>query len=76
LPTWTVQKSPNRLVSASALGAVSCPAVNWCVTVGSSFNSAGAEVALAEVGNGTTWTRQPTPRPGGSRWSLFGVSVA
>jgi hypothetical protein len=57
-----------------SLGAVSCPAPDDCIAVGS-YTASGSTNTLAEFWNGATWTVQPTPNPsGGSNNMLGGVS--
>jgi hypothetical protein len=48
---------------------VSCTAADACIAVGSM-----GTLSLAEQWNGTAWTIQPTPYPGGSKDALTGVS--
>jgi hypothetical protein len=47
--------SPGRPGISDALFGVSCPAVNWCMAVGSD------EGTLTEVWNGKAWTVMPAP---------------
>jgi hypothetical protein len=60
---------------ADALSGVSCSAANACTAVGDSATSSGTSVTLAERWNGTSWSVQPTPTPGGTG-SLGEVSCA
>ncbi|MGO9792883.1 MAG: hypothetical protein ACLP8S_26205 [Solirubrobacteraceae bacterium] len=60
---------------ADALSGVSCSAANACTGVGDYANSSGTSVTLAERWNGSSWSVQPTPTPGGDG-SLGDVSCA
>jgi hypothetical protein len=56
---------------------VSCATVTNCVAVGSSTNSSGASVTLAEQWNGSSWSVQTTPNPSAALDSyLSSVSCA
>jgi len=62
---WAVQHSPNPTASlGSSLAGVWCTAANSCTAVGN-FTTTATGRALAEVWNGTSWTLQSTPNPGG-----------
>src|SRR5207248_1377990 len=62
---------------SSALNGVSCTTSIACTAAGYYTNSAGTDVTLAEVWNGTSWTIQTTPNPTGATVSgLNGVSCA
>ena len=43
------------------LNDVSCVSASFCAAVGTHFNSAGNEVNLAEIWNGTSWLIKATP---------------
>ncbi len=59
----------------SALGGVSCSAVDACIAVGTYVSSSGKQLPLAENWNGTAWSAQKAPKPQGSLGSyLSGVS--
>jgi hypothetical protein len=64
---WTIQAIANPAganptgAQDSGLYGVSCASAQACVAVGSSYDSAGTEVALAERWNGQHWTVQATP---------------
>jgi hypothetical protein len=61
---WKIQSTPNPTGSSGlALGAVSCRSATACTAVGNYYNTAGSEVTLAEVWNGTSWKVQSTPNP-------------
>ncbi len=58
---WTIQNTPNPSgASSSTLNGVSCTSPTACTAVGSYTNSAGAQLALAEAWNGTSWTIENT----------------
>jgi hypothetical protein len=65
---WSIQNAPNPdgtiapSITAPELTAVSCPAANKCVAVGSYTTPAGSTAAFAEFWNGTSWSLQPTPK--------------
>jgi hypothetical protein len=74
---WSVQTTPNLPANGTSNGldAVSCSGSNFCEAVGSDGNRIGTPVNLAEVWDGTSWTKQRVPKPSGSHASqLFGVS--
>jgi hypothetical protein len=77
---WTIEPSPNRAgASEIELLSVSCPAVNWCVAVGSTETSSVVAPGqlLAERWNGVRWSIQRTPRPVAARGGfLASVSCA
>ena len=74
--SWTIQSTPNPTgTNDSALNGVSCTTSSACTAAGYYTNSAGTIVTLAERWNGTSWTMQSTPNPGGAKDSaLNGVS--
>jgi len=68
---WRLQPTPSNGTLAASLDAVSCPAVNACVAVGSRGGG-----ALTERWNGGSWsdrTGAPAP-PAGATQSLSGVA--
>lgn len=61
--------------SDSILAGVACSAANSCEAIGSFALASGADEALGENWNGTSWVRQPMPPVHGSQsTSLVGVS--
>ena len=60
---------PASSASAAELTGVSCPALSWCMAVGSYTTAAGVQHALAQVWNGSSWK---VIKPPGS--TLTGVS--
>src|SRR5579859_3543907 len=46
----------------NSLSSVSCTSASFCEAVGSHPDSAGNSASLAEMWNGSSWVRQPTPR--------------
>jgi hypothetical protein len=77
--TWQLQaavKPPGA--TDNTLAAVSCVSSTFCEAVGSHFNSAGNQVNLAEMWNGTSWKLQAVPNQTSqfapTSGSLFGVS--
>ncbi|TMB93152.1 MAG: hypothetical protein E6J45_00420 [Chloroflexi bacterium] len=74
--SWSVQSTPNPSgAQSSVLAGVSCSSTTACTGVGSSVNSAGVQVTLAERWNGTSWVVQSTPNPSGAKASaLSGVA--
>jgi hypothetical protein len=64
---WAVQRLPKAPKGAqgSQLSAVSCPAADRCVAVGTYFTRSGG-TAFAAVWDGTRWQVQPLPGPAGS----------
>jgi hypothetical protein len=75
---WSIQSVPAPAnAGAAMLRGVSCVSASRCAAVGSSLNSAGAQLTLAEVWNGTSWSIQSTPNPTGAVSSaLAGVGCA
>jgi hypothetical protein len=72
--TWTIQHAANpHGASDVALNAVSCPTAVNCTAVGASFGESSA-TSLAEHWDGTSWTIQPTPSPGGTDVQPLAVS--
>jgi endonuclease YncB( thermonuclease family) len=67
--TWAVQPTPNPAGNGNSLWpnllGVSCNARTSCTAVGAYNSSAGLVATLAEHWDGSTWTIQPTPSPGG-----------
>jgi len=57
-------------VTRSAFEAVSCPGPA-CVAVGNDVTAGSPVVSLAEGWNGTKWTVQPTPNPGGATFTFL-----
>ena len=74
--SWIVEAAPDPAgATASLLSGVSCVAANVCTAVGSSFNSAGAQMTLGETSSGSGWVVQATPDVSGATASLLsGVS--
>lgn len=62
----------------NALASVSCVSTRFCEAVGTHFDSAGNQVNLAEMWNGTSWQLQTVPNPTSPfvppSGSLFGIS--
>jgi hypothetical protein len=64
--TWTIQPTPNPAGSGgSVLNAISCNSSTACTAVGQ-YADNGVYVPLAERWDGSAWTIQTTPVPGGS----------
>ena len=72
---WTIQHTARTGDTSSIFTAVSCPAVNDCIAVGTNNSNTAAGVPLAEFWNGTRWAVQTIPAPPGSS-SMSGVSCA
>ena len=71
---WSIQPTPNLSgPPQGGLDSVSCTAASACAAVGDYVNPSGTGVPLAERWNGTEWTVQSIPNPGGSG-VLSGVS--
>jgi hypothetical protein len=73
---WLIVSSPSPNGAATSyLSAVSCTSATGCTGVGYSIDSSGAQTALAEAWNGTTWAIQPLAVPSGAKSSsLSGVT--
>jgi hypothetical protein len=76
--SWTIQSTPNPIGSSFVyLRGVSCTTPSACTAVGFYTNSAGSQVTLAEVWDGTGWMIQSTPNPAGPTFvGLSGVSCS
>ena len=62
--SWSVQSTPNPAdATVTILSGVSCVASGACEAVGYYDTSAGAQLALAETWNGTSWAIQSSPSP-------------
>ena len=72
---WSIQSTPNPTGGTySTLSGVSCTSTTACTAVGL-YATTGPETELAVGWDGTTWSLQATPIPGGSFQSaLNGVS--
>jgi hypothetical protein len=73
---WTLQSTPNRPGLNNGLASVSCASATECVAVGSSgigSSDSGSTtiMPLVERWNGTSWSIQPVPAPGGVTRSLL-----
>jgi alpha-tubulin suppressor-like RCC1 family protein len=77
-PEWERRSSPNvEGATESRLEATSCASSASCEAVGLDTNPAGTDVTLAEHWNGSAWSIQSTPNPGGAKSSILeGVSCA
>ena len=74
---WTIQPTPAPVSGGpfQELDGVSCTSDTACTAVGESINfQTNANTALVERWDGTSWTAEPTPTPGGRR--LHGVSCS
>ena len=76
--SWALQHAaaPGGAVE-NMLSGVSCVSATFCATVGTHLNSAGGEVNLAEIWNGTSWRITATPDlkgTNGPSGDLTGVS--
>ena len=74
---WTVESTPNRSVATDAFAAVACPTTSACTAVGVNGEGLLATRTLAEAWDGTNWTIQAIPNPGGALENfLFGVACS
>ncbi len=74
---WSVQGTDLPTVSQGNLFADSCSSPASCIAVGTFEDASGAQVPLAEMWNGTTWSVQPAPSPAGATDSeLHAVSCS
>src|SRR6516162_4859630 len=72
--SWRIQPVPSPTGAAwSALFGVSCVSPSACEAVGITASRSGAQTALAERWNGSSWQLQPAPSPTGGG-QLIGVS--
>jgi hypothetical protein len=67
--TWQIQKTPVLNAADGQFNGISCTSVSNCIGVGDRLNSKGAEVALAEVWNGTIWSATKALSPSGAEQS-------
>jgi hypothetical protein len=71
---WRIQPVPSPPGAAwSNLSGVSCVSPSACEAVGTTASRSGAQTALAERWNGSSWQLQPAPTPAGGG-QLNGVS--
>ena len=77
-PSWSQLPTPSSQAPQAELAAVSCPSPTACTAVGDYYNADGAQVTLAEVWQGGSWTVEPTPAPAAGTGArvLLGVSCA
>lgn len=70
---WTMQPFPVPADSSGAeLTGVSCTSPTFCEAVGGYFdNTVGDNVTLAATWDGTSWSLQTTPNPGGFNFEQF-----
>jgi hypothetical protein len=72
---WQVQRSPTPPGAADAfLRGVSCPAAATCTAAGDFVPQTSTDLTLAQRWNGTTWSVQSTPNPGGGPDALSAVA--
>jgi hypothetical protein len=74
---WALQSLPNPEPGKNSylLGGASCSSSTSCTAAGFYINGEGHATPLAERWNGTQWSVQPMPAPGGSQATyLYGVS--
>jgi hypothetical protein len=65
--SWTLQPTPGLPGTTSlTLSDISCASSTACIAVGSDTDSLGYQQALIESWDGSSWTPEPTPVPGGS----------
>src|SRR5215469_2647867 len=64
--TWTVVPSPNATLPGGNIQSVSCSAPKACTAVGTSLDTSGIYVTLAERWDGTSWQQQAPPNPAGN----------
>ena len=70
---WSITPSPNPGSVSNGLFGVSCTNPTACMAVGLDGSDPGADSALAEFWNGTTWSVAPSPSPAPDS-QLSGVS--
>jgi hypothetical protein len=74
--SWSIQTTPNPSGSTeSVLDGVSCTSTGACSAVGDYVDSSGAEEALAEEWNASSWSVEAVPNPSGAQESVL-VAVA
>ena len=64
--TWRRQRIPNPGGPLADLTGISCANRVACTAVGEDFDRSQVPLPLAEAWNGTTWSIQLTPKPGGA----------
>jgi hypothetical protein len=70
--SWTVQPTPSPAGAPdSYLTSVSCTAATACTAAGFYVDGSGNHLTLAESWNGSSWTMQTTPNPGGTTTTQF-----
>jgi hypothetical protein len=68
---WSIVTSPNPNSTYSAFQGVEAISATKVLVIGAADDSAGFPVMLSETWNGSAWTQQPTPLPGGYDSSAF-----
>lgn len=64
---WSIQPTPSPAATPQAgFAGVSCASPTACTAVGWYYDTAGAELPLAERWDGTRWSIDATPNPAGS----------
>jgi hypothetical protein len=76
---WSSQSIPEPpdIPAGDALSGISCPSQNLCIVVGHyTPDNSGGQRQLVEHWDGSTWSIDSPPDPGGIQSSLSGVSCA
>jgi hypothetical protein len=74
---WSTQRTAKPLASTGRhFNGVSCPSATACFAVGRLVDRTAAPVALAERWNGSRWSVQPVPTPGGRSYPSFLTAVS
>jgi hypothetical protein len=72
---WKIESTPDPGTKGNYLSGVSCTSSTACEANGWYYDTAGAEMTLAQVWNGKEWKTQTTPNPAGAVFSILdGVS--
>src|SRR5207302_10306017 len=71
--SWALQTTPNpKFAGRSIFNGVSCASTTRCIAVGGYMNANGANLTLAQIWSGTSWSVQLTPNPSGKSISFAG----
>ncbi|MFZ0666127.1 MAG: hypothetical protein WAM97_10255 [Acidimicrobiales bacterium] len=70
--SWSIESTPNTSgTQTNLLGSVSCTSSGTCSAVGAYVDGSGAEEALAEEWNGSSWSIETIPNPSGAQESTL-----
>lgn len=75
-PGWAITPTENPTATGGLLAAVSCPSATNCTAVGQFTDASGAQIALAEGWNGSSWSIESTPPIANTAGGLQAISCS